>query len=380
MNSALSAIYLDNHSTTAIDRRAADDYSWHGNPGSVDHDEGRRANNFVVDAREVVCRLVGASNATAVFTSGATESINIVLQGVGRLRAAPQLALTSIEHVAVIATAEAVALYDEGSIRRIQADAAGRVNLADIESACATGIDLLCVMAANNEVGTIYPIREIAEIANKYGVMFLCDATQAAGKIPLKFDEWGITFMALSAHKMYGPKGVGALIIKKGVELPPLMYGGHQEGGLRPGTLNVPGIVGFGEACRLRMLEMEDDEARIAKMRDRMQAMLLEGIPGLVVNGDQQNRLAGNLHISVPGIPNKAVIARVRHRLAISTGAACSSGVEKPSHVLQAMGLPEDVIEGALRIGIGKFNSDEEIDEATSILIDAVAAVRKAMG
>lgn len=150
--------------------------------------------------------------------------------------------------------------------------------------------------------------------------------------------------------------------------------------GLRPGTLNVPGIVGFGEACRLRMLEMEDDEARIAKMRDRMQAMLLEGIPGLVVNGDQQNRLAGNLHISVPGIPNKAVIARVRHRLAISTGAACSSGVEKPSHVLQAMGLPEDVIEGALRIGIGKFNSDEEIDEATSILIDAVAAVRKAMG
>ena len=183
--------------------------------------------------------------------------------------------------------------------------------------------------------------------------------------------------LALSAHKIYGPKGVGALVVQKGYQLEPILYGGGQQKALRPGTLNVPGIVGLGEACRLRQIEMAEDERAIAARRDRLQTELLAGIPGLIINGDTQNRLAGNLHVSVPGIPNSAVIARVRHRLAISTGSACSSGIETPSHVLTAMGLNEDAIEGALRIGLGKFTTDEDIAVAAQILTTEINAIRR---
>ncbi len=195
-----------------------------------------------------------------------------------------------------------------------------------------------------------------------------------------RFDEeWGITYLAISAHKLYGPKGVGALVVRRGHHLEPQIYGGGHQHGLRSGTLNVPGIAGLGEACRLRQLEMESDERSIAKKRDRLQQLLLDSIPGLVVNGDLDHRLAGNLHISIPGIPNSAVIARIRHKLAISTGAACSSGVETPSHVLRAMKLPEDHIEGALRIGLGKFTTDDEVEEAAQILGETVRQIQEVM-
>ena len=183
--------------------------------------------------------------------------------------------------------------------------------------------------------------------------------------------------LALSAHKIYGPKGVGALVVKKGHQLEPILYGGGQQSGLRPGTLNVPGIVGLGEACHFRQIEMDEDERAIAAKRDKLQAELLTAIPGLIINGDTQNRLAGNLHISVPDIPNSAVIARVRHRLAISTGFACSSGVETPSHVLTAMGLDEGSIEGALRVGLGKFTTDKEIALAVKILMTEIREIRR---
>ena len=230
-----------------------------------------------------------------------------------------------------------------------------------------------------DEIGQIYPIEKISTIAQKYNVPFLCDAAQVVGKIPLRFHDWGITMLALSAHKIYGPKRVGALVVQKGYQLEPLLYGGGQQKGLRPGTLNVPGIVGLGEACRLRQLEMHEDERAIASKRDRLQSELLASISGLIINGDPYNRLAGNLHISVPGIPNSAVIARVRHRLAISTGSACSSGVETPSHVLIAMGFGEDMVKGALRIGLGKFTTDEEVTESAKILISEIRAIRDLM-
>jgi cysteine desulfurase len=226
-------------------------------------------------------------------------------------------------------------------------------------------------MAANNEVGTIYPIQKIGHIAQKYHIPFLCDASQAVGKSPINFQEWGITYLTLSGHKIYGPKGVGALIIKKGYQLEPLIYGGGQQNGIRPGTLNVPGIVGLGEACYLRQIEMEQDEKIIAQKRDRLQKLLLEKIPNLVINGDIQSRLAGNLNISIPDIPNSAIIARIRDKMAISTGSACSSGVPSPSHVLRAMKLSENVIDGALRIGLGKFTTEEEIEQAAEFLIEA---------
>lgn len=185
--------------------------------------------------------------------------------------------------------------------------------------------------------------------------------------------------LALSAHKIYGPKGVSALVIKKGYQLEPLLYSGGQQKGLRPGTLNGPEIVRLGEACRLRQLEMNKDEREIAFKRDRLQSELLRSIPGLVINGDTHNRLAGNLHIAVPGIPNSAVIARIHHRLSIFTGSACSSGVETPSHVLTAMSLSEDIAEGALRIGLGKFMTDEEVAESAEILITEIRAIRDLM-
>lgn len=234
-------------------------------------------------------------------------------------------------------------------------------------------------MVANNEIGNIYPIQKIGQIAQRYGIPFLCDGSQAVGKIPIQFEEWGITYLALSAHKLYGPKGVGALVVRRGYHLEPLLFGGGHQKGMRSGTLNVPSIVGLGEACRLRSLEMEEDERAIAIKRDKLQALLLERTPSLVVNGDINYRLAGNLHIAVPGIPNSAVIARVRHRLAISTGSACSSGVELPSHVLQSLRLPEVVVDGALRIGLGKFTTEEEMDGAAVILSEAVAQIQQVL-
>jgi cysteine desulfurase len=234
-------------------------------------------------------------------------------------------------------------------------------------------------MAANNEIGTIAPIQTIGQIAQTYNIPFLCDASQAVGKIPINFADWGITYLAISAHKLYGPKGAGALVIKKGHPLAPLLFGGGHQKGMRSGTLNVPGIVGLGEACHLRQLEMDDDESAIAAQRDRLQTLLQTQIPDLVVNGDTANRLAGNLHISFGDIPNSAVIARVRHLLAISTGAACSSGVETPSHVLRAISLPDNLIEGALRIGLGKFTTDAEVNQAADILATTVSQIRQVM-
>jgi cysteine desulfurase len=354
-----------------------------GNASSTDHEVGDRAEAAVKQATRYVADLVGATPRDVIFTSGATESLNLAIQGtiqhLERSGTKPRIALSTVEHKAVLDTCEA--LHKQGRIELIYipVDTQARLDLGQLERACAKGIHLLCSMAANNEVGTLYPIEKIAAIAQSYQVPFLCDASQAVGKIPIQFNEWGITMLALSAHKLYGPQGVGALVVRRDHRLEPLLYGGGQQRGLRPGTFNLPGIVGLGEACRLRAEEMAEDEVEIGQKRDRFQALLQAQIPDLVINGDPQNRLAGNLHISIPGIPNSAIIARVRHQLAISTGSACSSGVEAPSHVLRAMGLAESVVEGALRIGLGKFNTDDDVEQAADLLVSTISAVKAAM-
>lgn len=354
-----------------------------GNASSIDHTYGDEAEAAVAKAAIYIAELVGASPREVVFTSGATESINLAIQGSispdASAKTKPRIAVSPVEHKAVLDTCYALAKKELAEIVSLRVDSKGRLDLEYLEQICASCISLLCIMAANNEVGNIYPIQEIGQIARNYDIPFLCDASQAVGKIPLKFAEWGITYMAISTHKLYGPKGSGALVVRKGYHLKPILFGGGHQRGMRSGTLNVPGIVGLGEACRLRQLEMEADEKAIASSRDRLQSLLLDKIPGLVVNGDTTSRLAGNLHISIPDIPNSAVIARVRSKLAISTGAACSSGVEMPSHVLQALGLPDDLIDGALRIGLGKFTTDQEIDQAAEIISNAVSQIRKAM-
>lgn len=378
-------IYLDSHSTTRVDPRVANRVLYYmtsafGNASSIDHIFGDEAENAVKEAASKIAKLINSSPQEIIFTSGATESINLAIQGsILTAQTTQKIAVSTVEHKAVLDCCKALEKQGFAEIVKLKVDSKGRLDLEDLEKVCASGISLLCVMAANNEIGNIYPIEIVGKIAQKYDVPFLCDGSQAVGKIPLNFVEWGITFLAISAHKLYGPKGVGALVVRKGVRLQPLIFGGGHQKGRRSGTLNVPGIVGLGEACCLRLLEMVEDERAIASRRDRLQTLLLAHIPGLIVNGDFSNRLSGNLHISIPDIPNSAVIARTRDRLAISTGAACSSGVESPSHVLQALGLSEEMMDGALRIGIGKFTTDEEIERAAEISIATVRDIRQAM-
>jgi cysteine desulfurase len=386
VNESQFPIYFDYHATTPVDRRVADRI-YHcmteefGNASSVDHSWGDRAEKAVKQAAKQVAELVGASPREIVWTSGATESINLVIQG--SLSPNPgkphRIALLPLEHKAILDTCHILEKRGWAELTYLQVNCRGRLNLDHLEQVCAEGLSLLCVMAANNEIGNIYPIQRIAQIAQRYGIPFLCDASQAVGKIPLSFQDWGITYLAISAHKLYGPKGSGALVVKKGHHLEPILLGGGHQKGIRSGTLNVPGIVGLGEACHLRLLEMDEDEKVIACLRDRSQSLLIDKIPGLLINGDLSCRLAGNLHISIPDVPNSAIIARVRSKLAISTGAACSSGVQTPSHVLQAMALSSNVIEGALRIGIGKFTTFEEIEQAAEILATAVSLTRQLM-
>ena len=260
------------------------------------------------------------------------------------------------------------------NVRWIEVDGRGRVSLSDLEAVLGLGVDLLCFMAANNEVGNVYPICEAAKRATRSGTEILVDATQAAGRVDIQAHRWGIDYVVLSAHKLYGPKGVGALVAPDAQSATANLVCGHE------GTPNVPGIVGFGEACRLRSFEMAEDECRIGALRDRLEARLRAAVPGLVVNGDLENRLSHNLHVSAVGAPNDAVVARLRRKVAISTGSACTSGAQGPSHVLRAMKLSKELQEGALRISLGKFNTVEEIDHAAAEIGQAIDAVRSAAG
>lgn len=379
-------ILLDYHATTPSDRRVAATVmaamtDRFGNASSVDHQVGDNARIAVEEAKQHLAALVNCRPKEILFTSGATESINLAIQGtvfhLEKQQKIPRIAITAVEHKAVLDTCHALKKQGRIELITLSVDHQANLNINDIEKICCGGIDLLCVMAANNEVGTIYPIEKIGAIAKRYDVPFLCDASQAVGKIPIDFQKWGITMVALSGHKLYAPQGIGALVRKTDHHLAPLLFGGGQQQGLRPGTLNLPGIVGLGEACRLRRLEMEADEVAIAQKRDYLQIQLKQNIPKLVVNGNQLQRLAGNLHISIPDIPNSAIIARIRQKLAISTGSACSSVTVAPSHVLQAMNLPDHLIDGSLRIGIGKFTTDIEIQEAANILTEAIERIQK---
>lgn len=371
-------IYLDYHSTTPVDRRVAEkvyDYMVNnfGNSSSIDHIFGDRAQQAVKTARQQIADLINSSSQEIIFTSGATESINLVIQGLQPSR----IIISPVEHKAVIDTCQAIEKKGLAEIIWLKVDQKARIDLNHLEKVCSESASLLCVMAANNEVGNIYPIEEISKIAQKYHIPFLCDGSQVVGKIPINFENWGITFLTISGHKLYAPKGIGALVIKKGFSLQPLIYGGGHQNGIRSGTLNVSGIVGLGEACYLRQLEMEEDERKIALKRDHLQSLLQSKIPDLIINGDTENRLAGNLHISIPNVPNTAIIARIRDKLAISTGSACSAETFSPSHVLRAMNLRNELTEGGLRIGIGKLTTDFEIQKSSEIISDAVNQILK---
>jgi cysteine desulfurase len=379
-------VYLDYHATTPLDPRVAEVVSRCqlevvGNPAS-DHAFGDEAAAIIDTARLQVADLVGSTPECVVFTSGATESVNLAIQGFlpsRRSRMPPRILVSAVEHHAVLDTCRALGRRGLAEVVEIPVDELAQIDMESVERGCRDGAALVCLMAANNEVGTIYPVREVGLIAGQHGAAFFCDASQACGKVSIDCTREGITLLALSGHKFYGPKGVGALIVPSPHAVEPILFGGGQEAGLRPGTMNVPAIAGLGEACRLRALEMTADEIQVRRLRDELQEALVSSLPGLRVNGDLQHRLAGNLHVSIPDTPNQAVIARVRGVLAIGTGSACSSGLEAPSHVLRAMNLASWRLDGALRFGLGKFTTRDDVLEAAHLLPAAVRDVRSAL-
>lgn len=383
-NGVKKSIYLDYHSTTPVDPVVAERVMYYmteafGNPSSITHDYSDEASQAVKDATQEICNLINCEKGEILFTSGATESVNLAIKGLINLdpNKKYKIATLPLEHKCVLDTCKDLERKGISETVFLKVDSKGRLDLEDLESKCKEGLSLVCVMAANNEIGNIYPLKQIGEICEKYNIPFLCDATQATGKTNLDFKEFKITFLAMSAHKMYGPKGIGALIVKKGNRIKPMLCGGGQQFGIRPGTLNVSGIVGLGEACKVSRLNMVEEVEKISKKRDLLVNKLLKDFPEAFINGDQDSKLAGNISISFPGISNGEIISKVRNKIAISTGSACSSGFQLPSHVLTSLGLSNEDIMSTLRIGVGRFTSDSDIEIAYECISNAVKEIKE---
>jgi cysteine desulfurase len=380
--------YLDNHATTPVDPRviAAMRPWWEANfanPASIEHAMGREAEAAVEEARAHVATLIGADAREVVFTSGATESNNLAIKGAARFAASQG---TERRRVVTVATEHKCVLE---SVRDLAVEGfepvilpVGRDGLLDPEvlrEALRIPTLLVSVMAVNNEIGVVQDIAALAAIAHGAGALFHTDAAQAAGRIPLDVAAMGLDLVSITAHKIYGPKGIGALHVRRRprVRLAPLLSGGGQERGLRSGTLAAPLIVGFGEAARIARLEATLDEGRIAGQRNRFLAALEAGIPGLRVNGDRARRVAGNLNITLPGGVDAQDVMKAAPGVCVSTGSACSSASVEPSYVLRALGLPEAESRATLRIGIGRFTSPAEVDRAAAELARAWQTVRQ---
>lgn len=374
--------YLDYNATTPLDREVLDamrpflDESF-GNASSI-HSAGQQARAAVDRARQSVAALLGAKPSEVVFTSGGTEADNLALFGLvdASQESHPHVITTTIEHHAVLHSCQA--LEKKGvAVTYIPVGRDGVVDPEDIRRALRQETILISVMHANNELGTIQPVEEIGRIAAEVDVYFHCDAVQSAGKLPLDVECLGADLLSISGHKMYGPKGVGALYVRTGTPLVPQMYGGHHERDLRPGTENVSGIVGFGKAAEIAKRNLAADANRIARLRDSLEQALLASIPLVRVNGDRACRVPNTSNLTFAGAAGEALlIALDLQGVACSTGAACSSGAVEPSHVLLAIGLPADVARSSLRFSLGRPTSSEEIAYAIEVIPAAVERLR----
>ena len=378
-------IYLDYHATTPVDPRVLEAMlpffgPKFGNAASGTHSFGWEAEAAVEVARKRIADLAGAGPREIVFTSGATESDNLALKGViGACGVArPHLVTVATEHKAVLDTA--TSLETAGCrVTVLRPGHDGLVDLDQLRDAIGPETVLVSVMYANNEIGVLQPVREIGAICREKNVLFHCDAVQAFGKIPVNVDRDHIDLMSVSAHKMYGPKGVGALYVRRQnprVRLTAQMDGGGHEGGMRSGTLNVPGIAGFGEACALAAREMTEEYERLRVLRNRLKRRLEEGLEGLHVNGSMECRLAGNLNVSFERVDGDALLVALPD-LAVSTGSACNSHGGGGSHVLEAIGLTPELVQSATRFGLGRFTTDEEVDYAAGRVVEAVQRLRE---
>jgi cysteine desulfurase len=378
-------IYLDYHATTPVDPRVLDAMlpffgAKFGNAASGTHSFGWEAEGAVEVARRRIADLAGAAARDIVFTSGATESDNLALKGVVAAAgvAQPHIVTLATEHKAVLDSA--ATLQGAGcQVTILLPKPDGLVDLDQLREAIGPDTVLVSVMYANNEIGVLQPVPEIGEICRQKNVLFHCDAVQAFGKFPLSVDACHIDLMSVSAHKMYGPKGVGALYVRRQnprVRLTAQMDGGGHEGGMRSGTLNVPGIVGFGEACVVAAREMADEYQRLGVLRDRLKQRLEEGLDGVHVNGGMEHRLAGNLNVSFQGVDGDALLVALPD-LAVSTGSACNSHGHGGSHVLRAIGVPEELLQSATRFGLGRFTTEEEVEYAAGRVVEVVRRLRE---
>ena len=378
-------IYLDNNATTPMDPRVLEAMTpfflnHFGNAASRNHPFGWEAEEAVDYAREQVAKLIGADPKEIIFTSGATEADNLGLKGVFEMYASKgnHIITATTEHKAVLDTCKHIEKQG-GEVTYLTVNPDGLIDLAVLEASIKPTTIAIAIMYANNEIGTVMPMKEISAIARKHGVLVFTDGTQAVGKIPVDVNKDGIDLMAFTAHKMYGPKGVGALYVRRKnprVKVTAQMDGGGHERGMRSGTLNVPGIVGFGKACELCMLEMEADTKKIVKLRDKLETELLK-LEEAYVNGSREHRLPHVANISFKHVEGEGLLMGFNKNIALSSGSACTSASLEPSYVLKALGLGDDLAHSSLRFGLSRFTTEEEIDYTIKSISDTVLKLRE---
>lgn len=375
-------IYLDNHATTPVDPRVLEAMlpyltNKFGNAASHSHSFGWEAEAAVEKARAQIARLIGASPNEIVFTSGATESDNLAIKGVAEVHhtKGDHIITVVTEHKAVLDTCKHLEKLGF-KITYLPVRADGLIDLAQLQSAFTDRTILVSVMAANNEIGVLQPMEEIGRLCRERGVLLHSDAVQALGRIPVDVNAMNLDLASLTAHKDYGPKGCGALYVRSGVPVAPIIDGGGHEHGMRSGTLNVPGIAGFGKACEISFQEMPKESCRIAGLRNRLRDKLQAELDGLLINGSMEHRLPGNLNMSFLQVEGEALMTGLRD-IAVSSGSACHSDKVEPSHVLKALGLSDDAAGSAIRFGVGRFNTEAEIDFAAARVVEAVKSLRE---
>ena len=378
-------IYLDHNATTPCDPRVVEAMIPYftnnfGNAASRNHPFGWQAEEAVDYAREQVAKLIGADPKEIIFTSGATEADNLAIKGVFEMYASKgnHIITCNIEHKAVLDTCKHIE-KEGGEVTYLKVNADGLIDMQELEAAIKPTTILIAIMYANNEIGTVMPMKEISALAKKKGILVFSDATQAVGKIPVDVTKDGIDLMAFTAHKMYGPKGVGALYVRRKnprVKVTAQMDGGGHERGMRSGTLNVPGIVGFGKACEISMNEMESETKRLSVLRDKLETALMK-IEEAYINGSTQHRLPHVTNISFKYVEGEGLLMGFNKDIAVSSGSACTSASLEPSYVLKALGLGDDLAHSSLRFGLGRFTTEDQIDYTIEAVTKTVNKLRE---
>src|SRR5712692_9048055 len=378
-------IYMDNHATTPVDPRVVEAMLPYfndkfGNAASRNHSFGWTAEEAVENARGQIARLVNATPKEIIFTSGATESDNLAIKGVAEMyrEKGNQIITQVIEHKAVLDTCQR--LEKNGyEVTYLPVEKDGRINLDDLRRAITPKTILITIMYANNEIGVIQPVEEIGKIAKEKGVFFHVDGVQAVGKVPVDVQKDNIDLLSISAHKLYGPKGVGALYVRRRnprVQVSAIIDGGGHERGMRSGTLNVPGIVGMGKACEICLNEMGTEGERMRRLRDRLKENLFSKLDEIYINGSMVHRLPNNLNCSFAYVEGESLLMGIND-IAVSSGSACTSATLEPSYVLKALGVGEDLAHTSIRFGLGRFNTEEEVDYVTSRVVEVVNRLRE---